>query len=125
MKETSLIKAGRALLKLGPKFVCIKKGERGCLLFGDGLFFTAGAYPLEDIHDPTGAGDCFAGAFAGYLARAGSVSPASLRKAVIYGSVIASYNVESFSLGRLQTLTQGDIASRYDIFKEISHFEAA
>ena len=123
MKETSLIKAGKALLKLGPKYVCIKKGEHGCLLFARDLFFSAPAYPLEDIHDPTGAGDCFAGAFAGYLAKAGLVNPDTLRKAVVYGSVIASYNVESFSLGRLQTLTEHDIASRYALFKQMSHFE--
>ena len=123
MKETSLIKAGKALLKLGPKFVCIKKGEHGCLLFGHDLFFSAPAYPLEDIHDPTGAGDCFAGAFAGYLANADNINHDTLRKAVIYGSVIASYNVEAFSLGRLQTLTQEDIASRYEAFRQLSRFE--
>ena len=123
LKETSLIKAGRALLKLGPKYVCIKKGEHGCLLFGKDLFFSAPAYPLEDIHDPTGAGDCFAGAFTGYLAKAGKVDADTLRKAVIYGSVIASYNVEAFSLGRLQTLTPADIASRYEFFRQMSHFE--
>lgn len=123
MKETSLIKAGRALLKLGPKYVCIKKGEHGCLLIANDLFFSAPAYPLEDIHDPTGAGDCFAGAFAGYLAKAGTIDQDSLRKAVIYGSVIASYNVESFSLGRLQSLTQSDIEHRYQMFKSMSHFE--
>ncbi len=125
MNETSLIKAGRALLRLGPKYVCIKKGEHGCLLFGDGLFFSAGAYPLEDIHDPTGAGDSFAGAFAGYLARSGIINHDTLRKAVIYGSVIASYSVESFSLGRLQTLTPQDIAGRYEAFKQMSRFETA
>ncbi|MEI8063226.1 MAG: PfkB family carbohydrate kinase [Verrucomicrobiota bacterium] len=123
MKETSLIKAGRALLKLGPKYVCIKKGEHGCLLFGNGLFFSAPAYPLEDIHDPTGAGDCFAGAFAGYLAKAGQVNADTLRKAVISGSVVASYNVEAFSLSRLQTLTPADIDSRYQFFRQMSNFE--
>jgi len=123
MKETSLIKAGRAILKLGPKFVVIKKGEHGCLLFAKDLFFSAPAYPLEDIHDPTGAGDCFAGAFAGYLAKIDRVNHDTLRKAVIYGSVIASFNVESFSLGRLQTLTQHDIAERYEAFRQASHFE--
>ncbi|MGD0016727.1 MAG: PfkB family carbohydrate kinase [Verrucomicrobiia bacterium] len=130
MKETSLIKAGRALLKLGakdsgagPKYVVIKKGEHGCLLFGNDFFFSAPAYPLEDIHDPTGAGDCFAGAFTGYLAKMGRIDHDTLRKAVIYGSVIASYNVESFSLGRLQTLTQKDIADRYEVFRQMSHFE--
>lgn len=122
MKETSLIKAGKALLKLGPQFVCIKKGEHGCLLFGKKLFFSAPAYPLEDIQDPTGAGDCFAGAFAGYLARAGKINPATLRQAVIYGSVIASFNVESFSLNRLRTIKPKDIAARYQSFKRMSHF---
>ena len=122
--ETSLIRAGRAILKLGPKFVVIKKGEHGCLLFANDLFFSAPAYPLEDIHDPTGAGDCFAGAFAGYLAKADRVDQDTMRKAVIYGSVLASYNVESFSLGRLQTLTQHDIAERYEAFRLASQFEA-
>ena len=123
MKETSLIKAGRGILKLGPKYVCIKKGEHGCLLFGPDLFFSAPAYPLEDIHDPTGAGDCFAGAFTGYLAKAGKVEADSLRKAVIYGSVVAAFNVEAFSLGRLQTLTPAEIESRYQFFRNMSHFE--
>jgi sugar/nucleoside kinase (ribokinase family) len=123
IKETSLIKAGRALLKMGPKYVVIKKGEHGCLLFGKDFFFSAPAYPLEDIHDPTGAGDCFAGAFAGYLARIDRIDHETLRKAVIYGSVIASYNVESFSLGRLQKLTKQDITDRYEVFRLMSHFE--
>jgi sugar/nucleoside kinase (ribokinase family) len=125
MNETSLIKAGRALLKLGPKYVCIKKGEHGCLLFGENLFFSAGAYPLEDIHDPTGAGDCFAGAFAGYLAKTGQFDDDTLRRAVVYGSVIASFNVEAFSLGRLQTLTPAEVAHRYEEFKRLSQFEIA
>lgn len=122
-KETSLIKAGRKLLRWGPKYVCIKKGEHGCLLFADDLFFSAPAYPLEDIHDPTGAGDCFAGAFTGYLAKAGTVNHDALRKAVVYGSVIASFCVEAFSLNRLQTLTKADIDERYRLFKAMSHFE--
>jgi len=124
-KQTSLIKAGRLVRECGPKYVVIKKGEHGCLLFGDGFFFSAPAYPLEDIHDPTGAGDCFAGAFAGYLASQGKVTPDTLRRAAIYGSVIASFNVESFSLGRLQTLTQTEIVHRYQVFKTMSHFEVA
>jgi sugar/nucleoside kinase (ribokinase family) len=122
-RQTSLIKAGRQILKQGPKYVVIKKGEHGCLLFGKDLFFSAPAYPLEDIHDPTGAGDCFAGAFAGYLARTDRVDHDSLRKAVVYGSVIASYCVEDFSLTRLQTLTQPEIKERYDVFKSMSRFE--
>jgi sugar/nucleoside kinase (ribokinase family) len=123
MKETSLIKAGRAILKLGPKYVCIKKGEHGCLLFGQDLFFSAPAYPLEDIHDPTGAGDCFAGAFSGYLARYKNTEHKTLRQAVIYGSVVASYNVEAFSLKRLETLAYADIERRYLYFRQMSHFE--
>lgn len=122
-KQTSLIKAGRQILKQGPKYVVIKKGEHGCLLFAKDLFFSAPAYPLEDIHDPTGAGDCFAGAFTGYLARADRVDDDSLRKAVVYGSVIASYCVEDFSLTRLQSLTQPAIKERYDLFKLMSRFE--
>ena len=93
------------------------------MLFGPDLFFSAPAYPLEDIHDPTGAGDCFAGAFTGYLAKAGKVEADSLRKAVIYGSVVAAFNVEAFSLGRLQTLTPAEIESRYQFFRKMSHFE--
>jgi sugar/nucleoside kinase (ribokinase family) len=122
-KQTSLIRAGRHILKQGPKYAVIKKGEHGCLLFADNLFFSAPAYPLEDIHDPTGAGDCFAGAFTGYLAKTSRIDHDSLRKAVVYGSVIASYCVEAFSLDRLQTLTQPEIEQRYQLFKLMSHFE--
>jgi sugar/nucleoside kinase (ribokinase family) len=122
-KQTSLIRAGRLLLKQGPKYVVVKKGEHGCLLFADNLFFSAPAYPLEDIHDPTGAGDCFAGAFTGYLAKANRIDHDSLRKAVVYGSVIASYCVEAFSLDRLQTLAQPEIEQRYQLFKLMSRFE--
>jgi sugar/nucleoside kinase (ribokinase family) len=122
-RQTSLIRAGRQVLKWGPRCVVVKKGEHGCLLFADDLFFSAPAYPLEDIHDPTGAGDSFAGAFIGYLARAGRVDHDTLRKAVIHGSVLASYCVEAFSLGRLQTLTPADIERRYELFRRMSHFE--
>jgi len=123
--ETSLVKAGGWIRRLGPKYVAIKKGEHGCLLFGENAFFSCGAYPLEDIHDPTGAGDTFAGGLAGYLASLnhGTVTFEQLRKAVVYGSVLASFNVESFSLERLRTLTQQDIADRYRMFKMMSHFE--
>jgi cytidine kinase len=123
-KQTNLIKAGRLILKQGPKFVVIKKGEHGCLLFANDLFFSAPAYPIEDIHDPTGAGDCFAGAFTGYLARMDRVDPNTLRNAIIYGSVIASYCVEDFSLTRLQSLTQPEIDERYERFKGMSQFAA-
>ena len=123
--ETSLIKAGAKIRAMGPRFVAIKKGEHGCLLFGEKQFFSCGAYPLEDIHDPTGAGDTFAGGLAGYLAarREGSVTFEDLRKAVVYGSVLASYNVEAFSLERLRRLTQAEIDARYDVFRQMSQFE--
>src|SRR4030088_2420962 len=110
-KETSLIKAGRAIRKMGPAYVAIKKGEHGALLFGEDDFFSCGAYPLEDIHDPTGAGDTFAGGIAGYLAAhvKSDVTFSDLRRAVIYGSVLASFCVEAFSLERLRRLTKNEI----------------
>src|SRR6266403_3012078 len=125
-KETSLIKAGRRIRKMGPRYVAIKKGEHGALLFGQEEFFSCGAYPLEDIHDPTGAGDTFAGGLAGYVAaHAGEkVSFELLRKAMIYGSVLASFCVEAFSLDRLRKLTKEEIADRYQMFKLMSQFEA-
>jgi sugar/nucleoside kinase (ribokinase family) len=131
--ETSLIKAGRRIRELGPAFVAIKKGEHGCLLFGGNQFFSCPAYPLEDIHDPTGAGDCFAGGVAGYLA---SRQPGSaeltekkeipfelLKQAVVAGSVLASFNVESFSMDRLREVTHKEIAERFEMFRTLSHFE--
>jgi sugar/nucleoside kinase (ribokinase family) len=123
-KETSLIKAGRKIRESGPKYVAIKKGEHGALLFGENEFFSCGAYPLEDIHDPTGAGDTFAGGMAGYLtSRKTDPTFADLRRAIIYGSVLASFNVEAFSLERLRTLTMEEIAERYQMFKAMSAFE--
>lgn len=123
-KETSLIKAGRRILKSGPKYVAIKKGEHGALLFGENEFFSCGAYPLEDIHDPTGAGDTFAGGMAGYLAAMqGDLSFAAFRRAMIYGSVLASFNVEAFSLERMRTLTREEIEQRYEVFRDMSQFE--
>jgi len=123
--ETSLIKAGAKIRSLGPKYVAIKKGEHGCLLFGENQFFSCAAYPLEDIHDPTGAGDTFAGGLVGYLAARnhGEVRFEDLRKAVVHGSVMASYNVEAFSLERLRSLTQNDIDERYRMFQLMSQFE--
>lgn len=123
--ETSLVRCGAAIRRMGPRYVAIKKGEHGCLLFGDSKFFSCGAYPLEDIHDPTGAGDTFAGGLAGYLASLdhGGVTFEHLRKAVVYGSVLASFNVEAFSLERLRKLSYQDIEERYQMFKLMSQFE--
>ena len=132
--ETSLIRAGRLIREMGPSFVAIKKGEHGCLLFGENQFFSCPAYPLEDIHDPTGAGDCFAGGLAGYLASR-HLSDASLtekkeipfdimRMAVVEGSVIASFNVESFSMDRLRTVTPSENVERFETFRTLSRFGA-
>jgi len=125
-KEENLIRAGRALLELGPRFVAIKKGEHGCMLFGEGgAFFATGAYPLAEIHDPTGAGDSFVGALAGYVASKNpkGVTFDLLRAAVAHGSVMASFNVEAFSLERLRTLTNVQLAERFNQFKAMTRFE--
>lgn len=125
--QTSLIKAGAAIRELGPQYVAIKKGEHGCLLFGDNSqFFSCPAFPLEDIHDPTGAGDTFAGGLAGYLAGAAAgheIGFDLLRGAVVHGSVLASFNVEAFSLERLKSVDAAQIAERLALFRKISTFE--
>jgi len=126
-KETSLIKAGKKIQSLGPRIVAVKKGEHGCLLFGEnGDFFSCPAYPLEDIHDPTGAGDTFAGGLTGYLASRGNhdVSFKTLKTAVVVGSVLASYNVEAFSLERMRSVEQKDILERFAQFQDLAHFHA-
>lgn len=118
----SLVKAAAVALKLGPKFIIIKKGEHGALLFSDGSHFSAPAYPLELIKDPTGCGDSFAGALIGYLANNGSNSEKDIRKAIVYGSVVASFNAEDFSLERLKKLTAVEIEKRYEEFERIREF---
>lgn len=119
----SLPRAAAALRAMGPRWLAIKKGEHGCLLFGEGEFFTAGAYPLEEVNDPTGCGDCFAGGLMGCLAASGATDAATLRRAVVYGSVIASFNAESFSLRRLEGLTRFDVDARFKAFRQFSQFE--
>jgi cytidine kinase len=124
-EETSLVKAAHNILRLGPRYVAIKKGEHGCLLLSKDRFFNCGAFPLEDIHDPTGAGDTFAGGFAGYLASLNkdTFDFDDLKKAVVYGSLLASFCVEAFSLERLKQLTKKELDDRYEFFKLMSHFE--
>jgi sugar/nucleoside kinase (ribokinase family) len=120
----SLIKAGRKLQAWGPKCVLIKKGEHGSIMFSQDSFFSAPAFPLEEVFDPTGAGDTFAGGFFGYIARQGGVtSQTNLRKAVVYGSVMASFTVEKFSLDRLKELTPEQIDARVRMLKELAHFD--
>lgn len=121
---SSLVRAGRQLQAWGPKYVIIKKGEHGALMFGQNTFFAAPAFPLEEVYDPTGAGDTFAGGFLGYIARSGGdMSDANLRRAVVYGSVMASFTVEKFSLDRLKTLTNEQLDARVKMLKELSHFD--
>ncbi|MFH1225027.1 MAG: PfkB family carbohydrate kinase [Candidatus Diapherotrites archaeon] len=118
----SLVKAAREILKLDSEFAVIKKGEHGCVLFTKDTHFAAPGYPLENVLDPTGAGDSFAGAFMGYLAKTRSLTEPNLRKAVVYGSTVASFAAEGFSLGNLRNKTFGDIESRYLQFRKIVEF---
>jgi len=118
----NLIKAAREILKLDSEYAIIKKGEHGALLFTDHSHFSAPGYPLEDVVDPTGCGDCFAGALMGYFASHKEISEARFRKGIIYASVIASFNAEGFSLSRLQKLTMDEIEKRYGEMKKIVEF---
>lgn len=121
-RETNLIKAYQKISSYGPKILVVKQGSYGALLFTPSSVFSAPAYPLEELSDPTGAGDCFAGGFVGYLAKSQDTTEDKLRKAVIYGSVMASFNVEDFSLGRLKTLTMDEIEKRFESFKKLTQF---
>ena len=127
--EWNMVKAARAIRAMGPRVLVVKKGEHGVLMFTEDASFAAPAYPLEEVFDPTGAGDTFAGGFLGYLAsQAGGGTPgrengAALRRAVIMGSTLASFCVEAFSLDRLLRLTRDEIDARFQLFKELTHFE--
>ena len=119
----NLIKAGRELVKTSAKRVIIKKGEHGALYFSKKCFFSSPAYPLENLKDPTGAGDSFAGGTVGYLAGLGGMSDENIKKAMVYGSVVASYVVEDFSIDGLKKLDKSGISERYEKFKEIVAFD--
>ncbi len=122
-QEPNLVKSARKILSLGVKTLIVKRGEYGVLMFTDSTVFSAPAYPLEEVFDPTGAGDTFAGGFMGYLANTGNVSEAGIRQAIVFGSVMASFNVEQFSLDRLRNLSYREIEERYRSFKAMTHFE--
>ncbi len=122
--EPNLVRAARAIREMGPEILVIKKGEHGALLFADGVVFSAPAFPLEDICDPTGAGDAFMGGFAGYLAQAGVYDLPSLKRAVIFGSVMASFTVEAFGPRSLYNLSSVEINKRLDAFKLLSEIPA-
>jgi len=121
--EHSLVKAAKVILEMGPRYLIVKKGEHGALLFDRNEIFFAPALPLAEVFDPTGAGDTFAGGFVGYLAKTDDTSINNLKKAIIVGSAMASFCVEEFSLDRLKTLDDESIAQRLQKFKELVHFD--
>src|SRR5690554_1035990 len=123
-EEFSLVKGAHKIHAMGPKYVVIKKGEHGALLFHDGKVFSAPALPLEEVFDPTGAGDCFAGGFVGHLAKTDDISFENMKKAVIIGSAMASFCVEKFGTERLKEITHEDILKRVKQFEELTNFEA-
>ena len=123
-EQPTLLRAARDVMEMGPSTVVVKQGEYGAALFTGEGFFSLPAYPLESVIDPTGAGDCFAGGFLGYLAAEGAPSDdAALRRAMTFGSVVASFNVEQFGTERLQTLTRPEIDERYEDFRRMTAIE--
>ncbi len=121
--EYSLVNAAKKIHEMGPKYVVIKKGEHGALLFSEGNMFYAPALPLAEVFDPTGAGDTFAGGFTGYLAKTGNISFENMKNAVIYGSNLASFCVEKFGTERMVNLTQQEIKNRLEQFKKLTQFD--
>lgn len=121
--DHNLLRAARWILERGPALVVVKKGEHGAILYGRDFIFFAPGYPLEEVFDPTGAGDAFAGGFMGYLARAGDVTPEDLRRAVIHGSALGSFAVEKFSVDRLRNLTSGEVLERVRAFRDLTAFD--
>jgi sugar/nucleoside kinase (ribokinase family) len=120
--EHNLLRAARHIFKLGPKVLVIKRGEYGAMMVHSRHVFTVPAFPLEQVHDPTGAGDTFAGGFMGYLASAGRVNEAELRRAMVYGSVMGSFTVEKFGLERLRNLKRSEIHQRARHFSMLTQF---
>ncbi len=122
-EEVNLVRAARWIMARGPRHVVIKKGENGAFMFSKDSVFYAPAYPLESVFDPTGAGDSFAGGFIGYLARAGDLSEASLRRAIVYGSAMGSFAVEKFSAARIFEVSMADITARVNEIHKLVAFE--
>jgi len=121
-EEINLIKAGKKVLNMGPSLVVIKKGEHGALVLGKNNIFGVLAYPCEDVVDPTGAGDSFAGGFLGYMDRARQGNISDIRKAAVFGSVMASYTIEDFGIDRLKSLSDSEIKDRFSAFKKLLSF---
>jgi sugar/nucleoside kinase (ribokinase family) len=122
-REANLVKAARWILSSGPKGLIIKRGEYGAIMFNQQRLFIAPAFPLEQVFDPTGAGDSFAGGFLGYVAQSDDLSDANLRRAVVYGSAMASFAVEAFSVDRLKSVTEEELEARVREFKAMTSFE--
>jgi sugar/nucleoside kinase (ribokinase family) len=122
-RDVNVIKAARCILKMGPRAVVVKKGQHGALLVTNGVVFSAPAYPFEQVHDPTGAGDAFAGGFTGYLAKTEELSDENLKRALIYGSVLASFCIEKFSVAGLKALSEVELTGRINEFRRLSHFD--
>jgi sugar/nucleoside kinase (ribokinase family) len=120
--ESNIFKAAKTIVANGPKSVIIKKGEHGVVYYSKSSHFVAPAYPLENVYDPTGAGDTFAGGVMGYLSRAGKITDGILRKSMVYGSIMASFAVEDFSVNRLLKISRADIDKRYADFKKLTRF---
>ncbi len=121
--EYSLVKAAKKILTMGPKYLIIKKGEHGALLFHEDKIFSAPALPLADVFDPTGAGDSFAGGFIGYLAKVGTVNFNNMKNAIIYGSALASFCVEKFGTDKIKNLTNEEVAARVQQFVDLARFD--
>jgi sugar/nucleoside kinase (ribokinase family) len=122
-EEANLVKGARQILALGPKTLVVKRGEYGVMMITKDAVFAAPAYPLENVFDPTGAGDTFAGGFLGYLASRREINDREMRRAIVFGSVLASFTVEKFSLDRLREITLRDVEERYQDFRALTHFD--
>ncbi|MGC2765650.1 MAG: PfkB family carbohydrate kinase, partial [Candidatus Acidiferrum sp.] len=121
--EHNLTRAAKAIFKMGPKMLVIKRGEHGALMVHENFLFSVPAFPLENVCDPTGAGDSFAGGFMGYLAGVGKITEHTLRNAMVYGSVLGSFAVEKFGVERLTKLTRAEISQRARLFLKLTSFK--
>jgi sugar/nucleoside kinase (ribokinase family) len=121
--EVNIVRAANKILTMGPKVLVIKRGEYGALMFNGKSIFSVPAFPIEEVMDPTGAGDSFAGGLMGYLAASGATDDAAMRKAVVFGSVMASFNVMDFGPKQLEALTYPEIEARYRDFHRLAFFE--
>ena len=123
-EEANLVKAARAVLAMGPKTLVVKRGEYGVLVFNEHSVFSAPAYPLEEVFDPTGCGDSFAGGLMGAIAASSDISPEGIKRSIVYGSATASFNVEDFSFTKLASVRYDDVRRRFIEFRRITAFEA-